>query len=93
MRESTIETRVTKMLVDAGCLAMKAGKNGWPDHLYICPDGTILWIEFKTPTGRVSPSQSRKLRQLRSRRHKAYVIRTVDGFDVKSALDFVKEHS
>lgn len=58
-RESSVEKALTKKLIALGCLSMKAGQNGWPDRLYIAPNGQHFWVEFKAPGKKVRALQGK----------------------------------
>jgi hypothetical protein len=49
--ESTTETRTCEILLDEyGILSIKLvmrGNSGWPDRLFVLPDGRVVWVEFK----------------------------------------------
>lgn len=40
------------------------GQAGVPDRLVVLPDGTIMGVELKTDTGRLSKTQVRQIRKL-----------------------------
>ncbi len=66
MRESRIETEVCNYARDRGWLALKfvsPGASGVPDRLLI-RQGRMLFVEFKTATGTVSPLQRHWHRRL-----------------------------
>jgi hypothetical protein len=59
---------------------VKVGHSGWPDHLYLGPRGLTLWVEFKTPTGRLSPRQAARIDTLRWMGHWVEVIKDQKSF-------------
>lgn len=49
-----------------GCrLSKKVGTRGWPDRLFLCPDGAVFWVEFKAPGGSLSKLQEHIIAQMR----------------------------
>lgn len=80
MRESAIESSVCRYAKDCGILAYKfnsMGRAGVPDRLFLVPDGRIFFIEFKTPTGRLSKLQGHEIRRIRRVNHDVYVVNSV----------------
>jgi hypothetical protein len=75
--EAEIEGAFAVYAKNRGCLCekliLKAGK-GWPDRTIFCPNGIVFLIEFKKPTGEVSPQQTEWLRKLRQRKIECYVF-------------------
>ena len=59
MKESNIEGKVVRYANSRGVLSLKlnvVGNRGWPDRLFIF-NNRVMFIEFKTPTGRLSEMQ------------------------------------
>lgn len=77
--ESYIEKKVTEWAVAHNCLHRKVdtkgsqGEVGWPDHLYILPHGTHVWIEFKRPGHFPKPIQHYRISELQKRKVHVYV--------------------
>ena len=92
MKESSIESTVCKHAQKLGLLQYKftsPGRAGVPDRLLIAPDGTVFMIEFKTPTGRLSPLQINEHRRLSEHNVAVYVVdnvaegkRIVDSYEI-----------
>ena len=59
-------------------------RSGWPD-LEVFIGGSAMFIELKTPKGRLSDNQKEVGETLRSLGFGVYVCRSID--DVKNALD------
>lgn len=59
---------------------------GFPDCMCIWAGGGVCFIEFKTPTGRLSDNQAEWIERLDARGHKVAVVRSVD-----EALAFLRE--
>ena len=51
---------------------------GVPDLIFALPMGVTLWMELKTPEGRVSPPQALFHKKLKENEHNIYVVRSVD---------------
>lgn len=60
MRESTLERALTRAVQAHGGIAWKwvsPSTVGVPDRILIMPGGIVIFVELKTPSGRVSPTQ------------------------------------
>ena len=89
--EKKLEKKCTDHAQKRGWLAYKlsyVGRRGAPDKLFISPQGAVLFIEFKTPTGPVSDLQQIALDKLHTRKVHCAVCRTFEGF--KSVLDKIE---
>lgn len=65
--ELSIETKAVRELRRIGCKAIKVGNDGWPDRLVLLGKnypGAVIWIEFKTPDGKLRPAQKIRHRHL-----------------------------
>jgi len=73
--EKEIENNVVRWWRRKHYLTIKVMKvKGWPDRLFIGPGPTYVWIEFKTPTGRVSKIQEYTIRIMRALNCRVYVM-------------------
>jgi hypothetical protein len=86
MTENKIQAKIIKYLLTKNimCSKIEATGRGWPDVLAILPNGVVLFLEIKTPTGRLSPYQVRVHHQLREQHANVYTIR--DFHDLETAL-------
>jgi hypothetical protein len=50
------------------------GNRGWPDRLYIYPEGFTLWVEYKRKGKEAEPLQKYRITQLRKKGHHAFVV-------------------
>ena len=67
--ESSVEKKVVAWAKrnDYLCRKMNGmGYNGWPDRLLISKSGTIIWVELKRTTGKLSELQERLIDTLRN---------------------------
>lgn len=70
MREAEIEARLVRGVKEAGGLCYKfvsPGNPGVPDRLILLPGGRILFVELKTPGGKLSNIQSWRIQEMRER--------------------------
>lgn len=70
MRESQIETRLTRLVQDQGGLCWKfvsPGTVGVPDRIVVTADGRVFFVELKTAAGRLSSVQRYRQRELERR--------------------------
>jgi len=71
--ESRIEGRAVTELMKLGYIAVKQGKDGWPDRIVVLPNKRCVWLEFKQPkTGAVSQRQKIRANDLAKLGHKVY---------------------
>lgn len=89
MKESTIESRLVRMVRERGGLCYKfvsPGNPGVPDRIVITPDGRTVYVELKTEIGRLANIQQWQIAEMRKR---GADVRVVKGMDAAKA--FVKE--
>ena len=89
MRESSIETRLVRMVRDRGGLCFKfvsPGNPGVPDRIVITPAGRTVNVELKTEVGRLAAIQKWQHEEMRKR---GADVRTLKGLDQVKA--FVEE--
>ena len=53
---------------------------GWPDTMLVLGMGNVIFVEFKTPKGRIRPEQLKVMEQLISLGHDARVCRSYEDF-------------
>lgn len=53
------------------------GTSGVPDRIFIFPDGRILFVEFKSPTGRLTHLQERMRLLFEGYRQTVFVINDI----------------
>jgi Holliday junction resolvase-like predicted endonuclease len=69
MTESQIQSKKIKELEEQGYYViklMKTNKNGIPDLIAIPRDSDVIFVEVKTKTGKVSPLQDFRIKELQS---------------------------
>ena len=78
MKESQIQSKKIKELEAKGYYVIKlikTNKNGIPDLLAIPRDSDVLFIEVKGPTGKLSPLQEHRIKELTDHGVKAEVYK------------------
>lgn len=89
MRESSIESKLVRMVRERGGLCFKfvsPGNPGVPDRIVITPTGRTVYVELKTETGRLAAIQKWQHEELRKR---GADVRTLKGLEQVKA--FVEE--
>ena len=89
MKESSIESRLVRMVRDRGGLCYKfvsPGNPGVPDRIIITPAGRTVYVELKTEVGRLAAIQKWQHEEMRKR---GADVRTLKGLDQVKA--FVEE--
>mgnify|MGYP003115545445 FL=1 len=84
MRESIIQQKITQKARQLGILCVKvdsSSSRGWPDLTCVLPNGTVLFIELKTPTGKLSRLQEHMIDKLKRNNANVHIIRSVEEFD------------
>ncbi len=82
MLEKDIEEQVCQWVKDEAGVALKVkidSQRGFPDRLIILPD-MVLFVEFKTLDGKISPQQYEWLRILDTLGQNVFVCRSLDFF-------------
>jgi len=65
----------------------KGAATGWPDDVFIFHNGTTLWVEFKSATGKTSKRQDLVIDKLRQRNcHVAVINDPADFEDLVATL-------
>lgn len=82
MQERYIQQKIIKYAVDRRCVCAKidASRVGWPDLTVVLPNGVVLFVEVKQPTGHLSDAQRRMQTRLKRNNAHAYTIRSVEEF-------------
>ena len=86
MKESVIERYLVKRVRELGGEIRKVvfpGHRGAPDRVIFWPSqGNVVWVETKSPTGKLRPTQIREHATLRTRcRQTVVVVRTMEEVD------------
>lgn len=79
MRESEIQSKIIKYLESVGWLVVKiiqTNKNGWPD-LQAHKNGTTIFIEVKSETGKVSELQKYRMKKLQEQGFKTIIATSI----------------
>ena len=78
MTEQQLQSKKIKELERQGYYVIKlinTNKNGIPDLIAIPPGSDVLFVEVKTPTGRVSRLQQYRMEELESYQIKTEIYR------------------
>ena len=89
MRDSSIESKLVRMVRERGGLCFKfvsPGNPGVPDRIVITPAGRTVYVELKTEVGRLAAIQKWQHEELRKR---GADVRTLKGLEQVKA--FVEE--
>ena len=84
VRESIIQSKITQKARQLGILCVKvdsSSSRGWPDLTCVLPNGTVLFVELKTATGKTSKLQDYMIEKLKRNNANVYIIRSVEAFD------------
>jgi len=74
-----VEQRCCELLESCGCLALKFGREGWPDRLILLGTGFHVWFEFKRlKFGSLTPAQRRRIPTLRMAGELVYVVKDAE---------------
>lgn len=81
--EAQLEKYGKKELRSIGCLVYKfvsPAKRGVPDDIVVCPDGQIIFIEYKAPngSGKLSKIQRVEIQKLRDNKARVLIIEHVE---------------
>ncbi len=77
-RESTLERWAVAHAKRAGVEMVKMGKHGWPDRIAFLGPRVHEFVEFKTPVGRLTPAQERRIPKLQARGEVVWVVDSRD---------------
>lgn len=57
------------------------GRNGAPDRIVFLPYGMVLWIELKSPNGKISEIQKLEFRRMGELGHTVWIAYTREQID------------
>ena len=80
--ESEIQAKCVKYATEQGWIVLKviaSNMNGISD-LILFKDNTTIFVEMKTPTGKVAPLQLYRQKQLQAQGFKYEIVRSLDEF-------------
>ena len=81
MLEKTVEAALVKRVKELGGIAYKwtsPGRTGVPDRIVMIPGGKIIFVELKSPTGKLTVRQEREHDTIRSLGFEVIVINNVE---------------
>ena len=93
-REKYIEAYIRREITKMGGLFLKfvsPGNDGVPDRIAIFPDGRIVFVELKTPHGKLSQIQAYQIDRLLNLNQQVCVVYGMGG--AEEFLQDMKEHS
>ena len=79
--ESKIEKAVTRYAKSKGYYARKfksPSNRGVPDHLYLAPSGSVVFIEFKAPGKKPTDLQEREMNMIKQNLGNAFAVDSVE---------------
>jgi hypothetical protein len=80
-REAEIEFECRVIAERTKCKLLKIqGVKGWPDRILLMPTGNVAFLEFKTPSGQLSPLQVHHMTMLRSMGFPIFVPKSKEQF-------------
>jgi hypothetical protein len=83
MLEKNLQKNCIKICSTYNVLSVKVDSTstrGWPDLTLVLPNGKVLFVELKTPTGVLSKLQNRMLEKLKRNKANVYIIRSSAEF-------------
>lgn len=81
MLEKQIETKVCEYAKNCGMLVYKftsPARAAVPDRMFVCPDGSIFFVEFKREGQKPTAAQEREHNRLRGHRVSVFVVDSVE---------------
>lgn len=90
MKESTIESKLVRLVRDRGGLCYKfvsPSNPGVPDRIVITPAGRVIFVELKTEIGRLATIQQWQIDEMRKRDADVRVLKGLE--DVKTFMSEV----
>ena len=84
MQEKTLQKNILKFCKQQSIIAHKtdsSSSRGWPDLTVVMPSGRVIFVELKTPVGRLSKLQEHTHTQLRLNNAEVYVVRSLGEFE------------
>ena len=82
MLEKTVEAALVKRVKELGGIAYKwtsPGRTGVPDRIVMIPGGKIIFVELKSPTGKLTVRQEREHDTIRAVGFDVIVINSVEA--------------
>jgi hypothetical protein len=82
MLERDIERVCREYAVRHGAINVKTAYTfaGWPDRMFILPNGVVWFVEFKTVKGKLTERQRLTIRALQDRKQTVSVVRSTSEF-------------
>lgn len=84
--ESRIQAKTVAYAKKLGYLVLRLNYGGWPDRLFVTPNGGHVYVEFKRPGSYASPLQRVRHEELRRRGCEVHLVSTYEqGVEVLNA--------
>lgn len=80
LREAAIEASCCKYARELGAITLKLHERGWPDRLFIRINGSVLFVEFKSKRGKLSPLQEYVNEKIKKRKVEVRTITSLEDF-------------
>lgn len=78
LTEKHIREKVIAHARKLGWTVIVVDYGGWPDRLFISPQGQHVWVEFKSTRGKLAARQGARIRRLISHRVRVHIVRDID---------------
>lgn len=91
MRESRIESQITRYAKSCGCLCYKwssPSQRGVTDRIIIGPTGKVVFLEIKAPGKRPEPLQIHEMNKINA--HGACAVWVDNSMDAKRVIDEIR---
>lgn len=83
MIEKNLQQKIIQICKKHDILVVKVdstSRRGWPDLTLLLPHGVVLFVELKTPTGKLSKLQEHTHKQIKANNGNVFTIRTTHEF-------------
>lgn len=88
MLEKNLQKNILKICKEYNILTRKLNaesQRGWPDLILLLPNGTVIFLEVKTKTGKLSKLQEYTIQEIKERKGNVHVVRSTE--EVKTIIE------